>query len=155
LGDYTAFTYRVLDNHRHAIVIDIQLGVPVPIHGYPKDKRILLTAKALVDTGATNSCISQDFVRASGLLSFRKTTVHSAQGEFISSVYQVDIIFPNRLMIQKADVIEFNKNQDFDFIIGMDILRIGDCAITNANGITVFSFRVPSDNRHIDFTKSD
>jgi hypothetical protein len=78
--------------------------------------------------------------------------VHSAQGEFTSSVYQIDVIFPNRLLIQKIDVIEFKKGRDFDCIIGMDILRMGDCAITNANGITVFSFRVPSDNKHIDFT---
>jgi predicted aspartyl protease len=152
LDDYTAFTYRVPDNHRHAIVIDIQIGVPVPVQGYPKDKRMLLTAKALIDTGATNSCISQNFVQASQLLSFRKATVHSAQGEYPSSVYQIDIVFPNRLLIQKIDVIEFKKGQDFDCIIGMDILRMGDCAITNANGITIFSFRVPSDNKHIDFT---
>jgi predicted aspartyl protease len=116
---------------------------------------MLLAAKALVDTGATNSCISHDFAQVSGLLSFRKTTVRSAQGEFVSSVYRTDVVFPNRLIIQDVDVIGFKKGQDFDFIIGMDILRMGDCAITNAQGITALSFCVPPDSKHIDFTKSD
>jgi hypothetical protein len=54
-------------------------------------------------------------------------------------------------------VSEFLEKQDaeFDVIIGMDILRHGDMAVTNSGGITVFSFRVPPDNKHIDFTQSD
>lgn len=32
----------------------------------------------------------------------------------------------------------------FDVLIGMDIITLGDCSITNVNGKTVFSFRIPS-----------
>ena len=35
-------------------------------------------------------------------------------------------------------------------LIGMDIIGLGDFAVTNANGKTTFSFRVPS-VREIDF----
>jgi len=35
----------------------------------------------------------------------------------------------------------------------MNILRKGDMALTNANGEMVFSFRIPSSDTHIDFTK--
>ena len=32
----------------------------------------------------------------------------------------------------------------FDVLIGMDIITLGDFSITNVNGKTVFSFRIPS-----------
>lgn len=35
-------------------------------------------------------------------------------------------------------------NTDTDFLIGMDIITLGDFAVTNVNGKTVFSFRYPS-----------
>ena len=35
----------------------------------------------------------------------------------------------------------------------MDIITLGDLAITNAGQQTVVSFRVPSDTRHIDYVK--
>jgi len=49
------------------------------------------------------------------------------------------------------DVAEFYGGNDFDFIIGMNILRMGDMALTNANNKTVFSFRVPPAEAHINF----
>ena len=39
---------------------------------------------------------------------------------------------------------------DADVLIGMDIIGTGDFAVTNLNGLTKFSFRVPS-LEHIDF----
>jgi len=153
LADYTAFTYRVPDNHRHSIVIDIEICVPVPIHGYPQDKRIPLKAKALIDTGASRSAIRDTFVQAAKLVSYGKRTIRMAKGEYISSVYTVDILFPNRMMAANIKVSEFSGRHEFDFIVGMDILRMTDMAITNAGGVTVLSLRSPSADKHIDFAK--
>jgi len=153
LGNFTAFTYRVPDNHRHSIVIDIEIHVPVPIQGYPQNKRIPLRAKALIDTGASRSAISSTFVLAAKLISYEKCTIRMAKGEYISSVYTVDIMFPNRMMAQNIKSAEFTGKHEFDFIVGMDILRMIDMAITNAGGVTVLSLRAPSADKHIDFTK--
>ena len=153
MDDYTAFTYRVPDNHRHSIVIDIEIWVPVPIQGYPQDKRIPLKAKALIDTGASRSAVRNTFVHAARLVSYGKCTIRMAKGEYISSVYTVDILFPNRMMAKSIKAAEFSGNHEFDFIIGMDILRMTDMAITNAGGVTVLSLRSPSADKHIDFTK--
>ena len=38
-----------------------------------------------------------------------------------------------------------------DALIGMDIIAAGDLAITNANGKTVVSYRIPPDAFHIDY----
>jgi len=153
LDNFTAFTYRVPDNHRHSIVIDIEIHVPVPIQGYPQNKRIPLRAKALIDTGASRSAISSAFVSAAKLVSYGRCTIRTAKGEYISSVYTVDIMFPNRMMAQNIKSAEFTGSHEFDFIVGMDILRMTDMAITNAGGVTVLSLRAPSADKHIDFTK--
>jgi predicted aspartyl protease len=153
LPKFAAFTYRVPDNHRHSIVIDIEIHVPVPIEGYPQDRRIPLKAKALIDTGATRSAIRNTFANAAKLVSYGKSAVKTAKGEFISSVYTIDIMFMNRMLARNIKVIEFAGDHDFDCIIGLDILRMGDMAITNAGNIMVLSFRSPADNKHIDFKK--
>ena len=107
MPDYTAFTYRAPDNHRHSIVIDIEICIPVPIEGYPQDRRIPLKAKALIDTGATRSSIRNTFVHAAKLVSYGKSTVKTAKDEYISFVYTVDFIFPNRMLAQNIRVSEF------------------------------------------------
>ncbi len=153
MGEFTAFTFRIPDNHRHSIVIDIEILVPVPIKGYPQDKRIPLKAKALIDTGASRSAISSTFAQAAKLVSYGKCTIKTAKDSYISSVYTIDIMFPNRMMAQSIKVSEFSGSHEFDCIIGLDILRLTDMAITNAGHITVLSLRAPSADRHIDFTK--
>ncbi len=35
-------------------------------------------------------------------------------------------------------------NQGIDLLIGMDIIGLGDFAVTNLNGVTQFTFRLPS-----------
>jgi len=153
LANYAAFTYRVPDNHRHSIVIDVEICVPVPIHGYPQDKKIPLRAKALIDTGASRSAIRDSFVQAAKLFSYEKCTIRMARGEYVSSVYTVDILFPNRMIATNIKASEFSGSHDFDFIVGMDILRMTDMAITNAGGVSVLSLRSPPADKHIDFTK--
>jgi len=155
LGNFTAFTYRVPDNHRHSIVIDIEIHVPVPIQSYPQNKRIPLRAKALIDTGASRSAISGAFVLAAKLVSYKRCTIRTAKGEYVSPLYTVDIMFPNRMTAQNIVSAEFTGNHEFDFIVGMDILRMADMAITNAGGVTVLSLRAPSADKHIDFTKQN
>ena len=53
-----AITVYLPDNHKKAILFQMQIVVPVPIDGYPKNSRIGLNSMALVDTGAAvNSLI--------------------------------------------------------------------------------------------------
>jgi hypothetical protein len=41
-------------------------------------------------------------------------------------------------------------NQGIDVLIGMDIISLGDFAISNFDGKTQFSFRIPS-QRHVEY----
>jgi predicted aspartyl protease len=152
--EYNAITVHLPDKQKQSVIFEIQLGVPVPVNGYPKDRRIGLKSVALVDTGATGSCISRRFAESAQLKVFKINKLLGAHGFAFVPVYRVDVLLPNGILFTNMDVAEFYGGNNFDFIIGMNILRMGDMALTNAGGETVFSFRIPSAKTHIDFTKA-
>ena len=65
--------------------------------------------------------------------------------------YLINVILPNRVGIGTLRVTEVAISQA-DVLIGMDVIRHGDLAISNYNGRTIFSFRVPS-IEEIDFVR--
>lgn len=106
---------------------------------------------ALWDTGATASVISSDVVRHLGLSPISQCRAYHAQGESIVHVYLVDIILPNHLLIRDVRVTEGRLN-GFGVLIGMDIINLGDFALTHKGGKTVFSFQIPPTHEY-DFVK--
>ena len=150
---FNAITVHLPDKQKQSIIFEIQLGVPVPIDGYPQDQRIGMQTMALVDTGATGSCISRRFAAGTQLKPFKMGTVIGAHGIAIVPIYRLDVLLPNGILFTNMEVAEFFGNNNFDFIIGMNILRMGDMALSNAKGKTVFSFRIPPADEHIDFSQ--
>jgi len=108
---------------------------------------------AIWDTGATNSSITLKVVSDCGLQPISITKVHTADGVKDSNVYLVSIVLPNEVIIPSVKVTECSLGQPYEVLIGMDVINGGDLAITNFNGKTVFSFRVPSMGC-IDFNKT-
>jgi predicted aspartyl protease len=153
LDRYSAYTCQIPGNHRYAVVIDVQIGIP--FQEFRQTKKLFVPTRALVDTGASTSAISKTFSQQTNLKSFKMTKVFTANGVSEVLVYCLDVFLPNNLLLENWSVMEFSGGKDFDFIIGMDILRMGDIAITNANDAMVFSFRIPPDIRHIDFMKKE
>ena len=98
---------------------------------------------ALWDTGATNSVISRKVVDACGLKSTGVERVYHAQGEAVVETYLVDITLPTHMEVHGLPVIS-GAPQGMDVLIGMDIIGAGDFVVTNRNGRTKFSFRIPS-----------
>ena len=123
------------------------------MQSYPQYKRIPLKTKALIDTGASRSAILSTLAEAAKLVSYKKCTIRMAKGEYVSLVYDVDILFPNGMMAKNIKAAEFSGDHEFGFIVGMDILRMTDMAVTNAKGVTFLSLRSPPADEHIDFTK--
>lgn len=107
---------------------------------------------AIWDTGATNTVISPQVVNACNLKPFSMAQVHTASGTSVCEVYLVNIALPNGVAFANVPV----TNQPLTgahVLIGMDIMGMGDFAVTNKGGKTTFSFRFPSMER-IDFVKS-
>jgi hypothetical protein len=87
---------------------------------------------ALIDTGATNTSISDTLAVSLGLEIIERYKVEAAGGVHTANGYAVDVMLRNMVSFTNIHVAEFVRNGKFDIIIGMDILTQGDLAITMA-----------------------
>ena len=99
---------------------------------------------AIWDTGATKSCITKRIVDDLKLIPVGRTTIGTANGLTIADTYFVNIGLPNGIIVPNVLVSCADLGKDIDVLIGMDIITLGDFSITNLNGRTSFSFRIPS-----------
>lgn len=110
----------------------------------------MATFTSIWDTGATRSVISQKVVDVCGLESIGVQKVYHAQGEANDvEAFLVNIGLPNNVEFQGLRV-TLGVLRGADVLIGMDIIGRGDFAVTNRDGKTKFSFRIPS-QADIDF----
>jgi len=107
---------------------------------------------AIWDTGATNTVITHKVVQNCGLKPIGMAKVFHAGGERWANVYLTNILLLNRVEVCQVKVTEGIITGQGDVLIGMNIISKGDFAVTNYNGKTVFSFRIPS-TEQIDFVK--
>lgn len=107
---------------------------------------------ALWDTGASCTSISKKVIKELGLKPTGKHKVNTASEEILTNEYNINLTIPKCVEATGLSVIENNIEDKFDCIIGMDIIRTGDFSITNRDGHTAFSFRVPS-IKEIDYEK--
>jgi hypothetical protein len=105
---------------------------------------------ALYDTGATHSSISPQVVADLNLASIGATNVGVGGGTLTTTSHLVNIALANRVMFSMMRVAKIALHGGIDALIGMDILGMGDFAVTHHQGNTTFSFCVPS-RREIDF----
>ena len=107
---------------------------------------------AVWDTGATNSVITQKVIDDCGLKPTGIVQVNTAQGSYRTETFLAAILLPNRVSFPEVKVSKGILTGFTDVLIGMDIIGAGDFAVTNVDGETVFSFRLPS-VECIDFVK--
>jgi hypothetical protein len=106
--------------------------------------------QALYDTGATHSSISPKVVAELGLASVGAQNVGVGGGTLTTTAHLVNIALPNKVMFPMMRVAQIAVQGGVDALIGMDILGVGDFAVTHQNGRTTFSFCCPS-RKEIDF----
>ena len=106
---------------------------------------------ALWDTGATDSAISQGVVSRLGLTPIGTRMVRGVLGVEPRPVFLVDVHLPNGIVALQITA-SLAELEDFDVLVGMDIIRLGDLAVSNAGGRTTFTFRIPP-QASIDFVE--
>ena len=146
-----AFTTRY---NGRARVLHNTVGVSLPTN--PEEARIQQVETknylAIWDTGATHSAITKRVVDDLGLKPTGVRETRHADGKSLNNTYLVNILLPNKVMVGSVRVTEVklipddntSNDKQPQILIGMDIIGIGDFAVTNADGKTTFSFRVPS-----------
>lgn len=128
-------------------VYDPATGAPEPV------KRQYV---AIWDTGATNTVITRRVAQDLNLQPSGRVTVQAVGAgdqvhEYETDTYLLNIYLPNNVVIFGIRVSEGTIGEA-DVLLGMDIITHGDFAITNYNGQTWWTFRVPS-NEPIDFVE--
>ena len=100
---------------------------------------------ALWDTGATDCCISKQVANTLSLVATGKISMQTPNGVSEANTYLVDIMLPNDVRIDDVRVADSEIGlQGIGMLIGMNIINQGDMAVSNNEGITIFSFRMPS-----------
>jgi predicted aspartyl protease len=117
-----------------AVAFDPAQAQPHPQH---------IQYNAIWDTGASGTVITRKVVGDLGLKPITMKQVSTASGIEMSNVYLVNVLLPNKVGFSNIHVTE-GKLTGIDALIGMDIISNGDFSISNYQGITTFSFRVPS-----------
>jgi len=124
-----------------------EAGVPEP----PRAKFVCIW-----DTGATNTVITKKVVdglnlQPSGRTVARTVGPASEFNEYEVNTYLVDLFLPNNVVVGAVPVSE-GGIAGTDILIGMDIITMGDFAITSCEGRSSWTFRMPS-VEEIDFVK--
>lgn len=107
--------------------------------------------KAIWDTGATGTAITNKVATECGLKPTGMCKVKTASGETDACTYFVSLYLPNMVCLPQIRVTEAVLF-DADVLVGMDVIANGDFAVTNHLGKTNMSFRIPS-LECIDFVK--
>ncbi|MCX3266535.1 aspartyl protease family protein [Pedobacter agri] len=128
------------------------IETPIIIHNPATNNSIKYSA--IWDTGATGSVITKKVSADLGLIPTGMSHVNTANGVAIQRTFTVDISFTNGAKAEGIAVTELDDLAgDSEVLIGMDLISLGDFSITNHNGKTCMSFRIPSAHE-IDYVAS-
>jgi predicted aspartyl protease len=117
------------------------------------EKSDCIDIRALWDTGATGSVVTPNIAKKLNLKPVEIATITTpSDKDKLTNIYCVNIYLPNKVKVSDVRVAE-GIPANCDILIGMDIITLGDFAVSNYNGNTMFSFRVPS-MTEIDFVEN-
>jgi hypothetical protein len=124
--------------------IETEIAIKPPLVLRGGNESSWVNVKAIWDTGATRTAITNKIVQLMDLKTTGKATVFGVNSKAIVNRYLVDIKLPNEIVLPNFEVLESNLNSPgIDILVGMDIIQKGDFIISNANGKTTFSFCIP------------
>ena len=121
------------------IVYDLFIKISVSASNGEKKE-----VEALIDTGATCSCIKKEYIRY--LAPKRVNMIREANGEEVGTYY-LNIHLSDEFVIENFPVSEMPSYLGEEFLIGMDIITQGDFLVTNYENQTAITFRIPSEQK--------
>jgi len=139
------FTVKSNGGLLNVIIMDFSVSLP--------GNSIHMPIKGIWDTGATSTVITQNVVNALGLFPTGKTLVNTASElNKTTNTYLIDVYLKPDVLVRNVKVTLGTLTGGVDSLIGMDIIMLGDFSITNYQGSTCMSFRLPSQHE-VDYVK--
>ncbi|MBL4652506.1 MAG: hypothetical protein JKY53_06525 [Flavobacteriales bacterium] len=136
-------------NRLSYITTSVGISYPFEVNRINQPPKPYTTA-ALWDTGSSHCFITKSLATSLELHPIDKALVEHAMGRTFENVYFAVLQITEKYYIE-IELTECQSiNNNFEIIVGMDVINQGDFAITNQAGKTTFSFRLPSETT-IDF----
>lgn len=130
-------------NREYPVVVD---ALQTECDIYSLEGKVFHTEKAMWDTGATTTIISSRIVSQLHLQPYQQGGISGIGGESDTNTYLVHVLIPTGDVVTNFEVME-SDFEDYDVIIGMDIIGLGDFCFTNPDDRSFFSFRIPAKER--------
>ena len=99
---------------------------------------------AIWDTSASRTTISEKVVAELSLPVISMQKINTAGGTHNATVHYVSLGLPNGIGFKKVMVNASKLVEPLEVLIGMDVIACGDFTVSNFNGKTKLSFRMPS-----------
>ena len=141
---FQAFTIKA-SGLADRVIADIEVTPGFDPANPPDPLPARTATKALWDTGASKSVITDGLSQSLGLIPVGIREVHHGDGVSVRKEFIVNLFLPNHVGIVGILATEFPaSHEQFSVLVGMDVICLGDFSITNVNGRTWMSFRTPS-----------
>ena len=109
-----------------------------------KPEPVAVRYHCLWDTGATISAVAKHVASDLGLSTEARIPIQHAGGRSANvPQHYVNLHLPNNLVMVGRPLAQLPLT-NCDVLVGMDIISRGDFAISNLDGKTTFTFRIPS-----------
>lgn len=134
--EYDGIAEAIITNAIVMPATELNEGDPLPAYQY--------TDNAAWDTGAQFTLISPRMVDKLKLAPYREGDITGIGGDQTAKTYLIHLGLPNGIIVHDVEVY-CSDIDDYDVLIGMDIITLTDFCITNKDNKTTFSFRTPSE----------
>lgn len=126
---------------------------PVNLYPIPFNSSNSLSTDALWDTGASMSAITPEILRRLNVTPIDKKEIAGVHKTQAVDVALITIELPNGVIKKNIKVAVCDITFKVGLILGMDIISLGDLALSNGNNQTLISFASPPFQEKIDFNK--
>jgi hypothetical protein len=109
-----------------------------------------IKVNALWDTGAMRSAVIPAVARNLNLIPIDRVKVKVINYTSIADLVKISIVLPNLITVSNINAAVCTLINGIDMLIGMDIITLGDLAISNSKGKTLFSFAIPPFEEGVD-----
>lgn len=123
------------------IITDAYVFAPLK-DGENRVKRYV-EVKAMWDTGATNSQITREVATELGLKVAGHSPVVHGMGRSETTIYEAGLMIDGVLNVRRMFVAECHGHEDFNAIIGMDIIQFGRLTLEGEGDERTFTFEIP------------
>ena len=131
-----------------AVMTEAIIFEAVNLDDVPIPQNRIFTDSAVWDTGAEITIVSPRIVKSLGLKPFTETSIMGIGGDERVGVYKIHLGLPNGYLYE--DMIVYCSDIDnYDILIGMDLISQSDFFITNIKGNSRFYFQLPAEG-HIE-----